>query len=73
MAGWHHQLDGPEFEQTPGVSDGQGSQACCLWCHKESDTTEQLNYYNHCSTTTTTTTEYMNVKRNQVTNLFSIT
>ena len=25
MVGWHHQLDGPEFEQTPGVGDGQGS------------------------------------------------
>ena len=32
MAGWHHQLNGPEFEQTPGVGDGQGSPACCsLW------------------------------------------
>ena len=39
----------------------------------KSDMTEELNYYNHCSTTTTTTTEYMIVKRNQVTNLFSIT
>ena len=54
MAGWHYQLDGPEFEQTPGVGDGQGSQACCPWCHRESDTTEQLNCYNHCGTTTTT-------------------
>ena len=29
MVGWHHQLDGYEFEQAPGVGDGQGSQACC--------------------------------------------
>ena len=39
-----HQLDGHEFEQAPGVGDGQGSLACCNpWGHKESDTTEQLN------------------------------
>ena len=30
MAGWHHRLDGPEFEQAPGVGDGQGSLACCV-------------------------------------------
>ena len=29
MVGWHHQLNGPEFEQTPGDSEGQGSLACC--------------------------------------------
>ena len=29
MAGWHHQLDGPEFEQAPRVGDGQESLACC--------------------------------------------
>ena len=41
MAGWHHQLDGHEFEQAPGVGDGQGSQACCSpWGHKELDMTE---------------------------------
>ena len=44
MVGWHHRLDGHEFEQAPGVGDGQGSLACCsLWGHKESDTTERLN------------------------------
>ena len=44
MVAWHHQLDGHEFEQAPGVSDGQRSQACCSpWGRKESDTTEQLN------------------------------
>ena len=29
MVGWHHQLDGDEFEQDPGVGDGQGSLVCC--------------------------------------------
>ena len=44
MVGWHHQLNGHEFEQALGVSDGQGSLAhCSPWGHKESDTTEQLN------------------------------
>ena len=41
--GWHHQLDGPESEQAPGVGDGQGSLECCSpWGHKESDTTESM-------------------------------
>ena len=45
MAGWHHWLDGREFEWTLGVGDGQGGLACCdLWGHKESDTTEWLNW-----------------------------
>ena len=45
MAGWHHWLDGREFEWTPGVGDGQGGLACCnSWGHKESDTIEQLNW-----------------------------
>ena len=44
MAGWHHQLDGREFEWTLGVGDGQGSLACCdSQGRKESDMTEQLN------------------------------
>ena len=44
MVGWHHQLNGDEFEQTPGVSNGQGGLAGCgPWGHEESDTTEQLN------------------------------
>ena len=29
MVRWHHQLNGHEFEQTPGISEGQGSRACC--------------------------------------------
>ena len=45
LVGWHHQLNGHEFEQTRGVDDGQGSLACCgPRGHKELDTTEQLNW-----------------------------
>ena len=44
MVGWHHQLDGYEFKQSPGDGDEQGSLACfSLWGHKQSDMTEQLN------------------------------
>ena len=44
IVGWHHQLNGHEFEQTPGVGDGQGVLACCdSWGWKELDTTERLN------------------------------
>ena len=44
MVGWHHWLDGHEFEWTPGVGDGQGSLVCCSpWGHKQSDTAEWLN------------------------------
>ena len=44
MDGWHHWLNGHEFEQTLGAGDGQGSLACCSpWGHKESDMTERLN------------------------------
>ena len=43
MAGWHHRLDGHEFEQAPGVGDGQGSLVFFSpWGLKESDTTERL-------------------------------
>ena len=42
---WHHWLDGHEFEQAPGVGDGQGSLVYCSpWGCKESDTTEWLNW-----------------------------
>ena len=44
MVGWHHRLNGHEFEQTPRDSGGQGSLACCSpWGRKESDMTGQLN------------------------------
>ena len=45
MVGCHHWLDGHEFEQAPGVGDGQGSLECCSpWGHKGSNTTEWLNW-----------------------------
>ena len=45
MVGWHHRLDGREFEWTPGVGDGQGGLACCSSRdRKEPDTTERLNW-----------------------------
>ena len=48
MVGWHHQLNGHEFEQAPWVGDGQGSLVCCSpWGRKELDTTELLNW-RHC-------------------------
>ena len=47
MVGWHHQLNGHEFEQALGDGEGQGSLACCIpWGLKESDMTEQLNNSN---------------------------
>ena len=46
MVGWHHWLDGHEFEQAPEFGDGQGSLACCSpWGSKELDMTERLNWY----------------------------
>ena len=45
IVGWHHQLNGHEFEQAPGVGDGQGGLACSSpWGCSESDTTEWLNW-----------------------------
>ena len=45
LVGWHHWLDGHEFEQALEVGDGQGSLVCCSpWGHRESDTTEWLNW-----------------------------
>ena len=45
MARWHHQLNAHEFAWTLGVGDGQGGLVCCdSWGHKESDTTERLNW-----------------------------
>ena len=44
MVGWHHQLNGSEFEQVLGAGDGYGGLMCYSpWGLKESDTTEQLN------------------------------
>ena len=56
LVGWHHWLNGHEFEQVPGDGEGQGSLVCCRpWDHKESDMTEWLNNsdssLNHLETT----------------------
>ena len=45
MVGWHHRLNGHEFEETPGVGERQGGLVCCSpWGHKKSDMTERLNW-----------------------------
>jgi len=44
MVGWHHRLNGHEFEQAPGDGEGQGSLVWCSpWGLNESNTTERLN------------------------------
>ena len=43
VVGWHHRLDGHEFEHVPGVSDGQGSMVCCSPCGLRVRHTERLN------------------------------
>ena len=44
MIGWHHRLNGQQFEQAPGVGDGQGSLVCYSpWGHKDLDVTQRLN------------------------------
>ena len=59
MFGWHHRLNGHEFEQTPGDSEGQGSLACCSsWGLKELDMTEWLN---NCHTSTWVNHRYIGV------------
>ena len=48
IAGWHHQINGHEFEQTPGDSEGEGSlESYSPWNDKVSDTTEGLNKNNN--------------------------
>ena len=45
MVGWHHWLNGHEFEQIPGVGDGQGNLACCSPCgHKKLDTQKKFGH-----------------------------
>ena len=44
LLGWYHRVDGHDFEQAPGVGDGQGGLACCgPWGRKDSDRSERLN------------------------------
>ena len=48
MAGWHHRLNGHEYEQALGDSEDEGSLACCSpWGLKESDMTQGLNNNNN--------------------------
>ena len=48
MVGWHHRLNGHEFEQALGSGEGQGSLACCSpWVCKELDMTERVNSKSH--------------------------
>ena len=63
MVGWHHRLNGHEFEQALGVGDGKGSLVCCSpWGHKESDTTELNNLeVGLCSSRTRKTSAQMNI------------
>ena len=59
MVGWPHRLNGHEFEQAPGVGDGQGGLACCSpWGHKESDTTDLLNWTEQASSMACLGNEY---------------
>ena len=61
MVGWHHRLNGHEFEQALGVGDGQGSLACCSpWGCKELDTTEGLNSMGETHITPRVTEHYKN-------------
>ena len=56
MVGWQNRLNGHEFEQAPGVGDGQGGLACCSpWGCKESDMTERLNWTEMLNKKTETT------------------
>ena len=56
MVGWHHRLDGHEFEQAQGVGDGQGGLVrCSPWGHKKSNMTERLNFLPMCGTEHITT------------------
>ena len=63
--GWHHQVNGHEFEQAPGVGDGQGSWACYSpWGCKELDMTEQLKNNNYIPRTLLGA-EHKNGKKNK--------
>ena len=57
LIGWHHRLNGHEFEQTLGVGDGQRGLACCSpWGRKQLDMTERLNIRKSETNTTLLTT-----------------
>ena len=60
MVGWHHRLNGREFEQASGDSEGQGSLACySSWGHRQSDITKRLNKNTYTYINTHTCTIYI--------------
>ena len=67
MAGWHHQFNGHELEQAPGVGDGMGGLACCSsWGCKELDMTEQLNWLNWTEAFPSEHIYYFYIKQNHM-------
>ena len=67
MVGWHHQLDGHGFVWTPGVGDRQGDLACCgSWGHKESDTTERLNWIKLLELPNPTSNVYKSIEQQEL-------
>ena len=73
MVGWHHWLNGHEFEQVPGVGDGQGSLVCCSpWGRKESDMTEQLNWTNEAEQASLVTQSVKNLPAIRETGVWSL-
>ena len=61
IVGWHHRLNGHEFEQTLGAGDEQWSLACCSpWGRKELDTTERLNWSSLSTPATRSTNSTIN-------------
>ena len=68
MVGWHHRLNGHEFEQILGDTEGQGSQVCCSpWGHKESDMTYRLNNNNNAQRTVGERWPIMRVSKDPIT------
>ena len=65
MVGWHHRLNGHEFEQTPGDGEGQRSLAWCKWGHKELGMTERLNNNNWGTLSRRETSSELNLRANQ--------
>ena len=73
IVGWHHWINGHEFGQTQGNSEGQGSLACCNpWSHKESGMTEQLNNNVGIAITTFITPSFLVVNSTMLTILTSL-